>query len=370
MRLDQAAVVDLYSGVGGMTRGFRDEGLRVVAGVDIDPSCRFPYETNNPGSAFVAADLSKAHAVDIGSLFPKDSVRVLIGCAPCQPFSRYSNTRRSSDDKWRLLYAFSRVIRATHPVVVSMENVPDLARHRVFRDFLASLDREGYFVGWGVVDAADYGVPQTRRRLVLLASALGPIELVPAPRRQKRRTVRDAIGHLDQSTLERQAPKDRLHPLKRLDWPQHPTHPVPRRRRMARLARQIETGVPSKRERGIVPKRLWANALGRACADADDPVPRVRKWAIRPSRSGSRHFIAGGRIAADVPGRLSLRPADAPIESAQSPATLETQFRSAWHARSHEASSCIWRIVDMRMCPCAPRSAPTSRHSCDNQRRH
>jgi len=92
-----------------------------------------------------------------------------------------------------------------------MENVPDLARHRVFRDFLASLERDGYFVGWGVVDAADYGVPQTRRRLVLLASTLGPIELIPAPRRQKRKTVRDAIGHLDPIAAGMASPKDRLH---------------------------------------------------------------------------------------------------------------------------------------------------------------
>jgi len=93
-----------------------------------------------------------------------------------------------------------------------MENVPELSRHRVFRDFVATLKREDYHIDWRVVDAADYGVPQTRRRLVLLASTLGPIELIGSTiPSDRRRTVRQAIGHLEQLAAGSASAKDPLH---------------------------------------------------------------------------------------------------------------------------------------------------------------
>src|SRR5262245_13192029 len=125
--LKKPAVVDLFCGIGGLTHGFVLENYNVVAGMDIDDSCRFAYEANN-GSNFFHRDLTVTSADEIKALFPKKSLRILVGCAPCQAFSTLSN-KYKENDKWRLLYSFARIIREVRPEIVSMENVPNLLRY-------------------------------------------------------------------------------------------------------------------------------------------------------------------------------------------------------------------------------------------------
>ena len=116
---------------------------------------------------------------EVASLFGNGRIRILAGCAPCQPFSTYSqryDTR--SDHKWGLLYEFARLARDLRPDIVTMENVPSVERHEVFEDFVAELRGCDYHVWHDVVECAQYGVPQTRRRMVLLASLHGPIRMI------------------------------------------------------------------------------------------------------------------------------------------------------------------------------------------------
>ena len=165
-------MVDVFCGVGGLSHGFLLEGFDVRAGIDIDASCRYAYERNN-GARFVERSVEDLAARDINPLFAEGQPRILVGCAPCQPFSTYSKNR--TDAKWRLLAEFARLVRDVQPDVVSMENVPRLTSFhggRLFEDFLAMLEQEGYAVWSNVVDCANYGVPQTRKRLVVLASRL------------------------------------------------------------------------------------------------------------------------------------------------------------------------------------------------------
>lgn len=194
-----AAVIDLFCGIGGLTKGLELAGLNVVAGVDIDQSCRFAYEENNR-ARFISADVSTIDANRLAELYPQNDIRILVGCAPCQPFSKYTQRYRKEgymDDKWRLLYAFSRLIESLHPRVISMENVPELAKEQVFDDFINDLANRGYHYSWNITYAPDYGVPQKRHRLVLLASLFGDINLIPPLYDKKNyKTVRDAIGGL------------------------------------------------------------------------------------------------------------------------------------------------------------------------------
>lgn len=190
-----AKVVDLFCGVGGMTYGFIAEGFRVVAGIDLDASCKYAYEKNNRAK-FVERDVSTMKADELLRLFGSVDRKILIGCAPCQPFSAYSQLK-DRDEKWKLLHSFSRLVSETKPEVVSMENVQRLVNHRVFTDFIHDLKTMGYHVSAGVADGRDYGVPQSRRRLVLLASLLGPIEMLPPTHRPSSyRTVADVIQKL------------------------------------------------------------------------------------------------------------------------------------------------------------------------------
>ena len=203
--------VDLFCGAGGLTHGFVLEGLPVVAGIDLDPACCFPYEANNQAK-FIERDISKVTTAELKALFGDASLTILAGCAPCQPFSTYAQRYEldGKDGKWGLLYQFARLAEGTRPDVITMENVPTVAKHEVFHDFVDTLERLGYNVWFDVVDCSRYGVPQMRRRMVLLASRHGKITMID-PTHEKPVTVRQAIGRLRPLSAGEAAPRDRLH---------------------------------------------------------------------------------------------------------------------------------------------------------------
>lgn len=203
--------VDLFCGAGGLTHGFVLEGVPVVAGIDMDPACRFPYEANNKAK-FVERDISKVTVGELNRLFGDAELTILAGCAPCQPFSTYAQRYDldGREGKWGLLYEFARLAQGTAPDVITMENVPTVAKHAVFHDFVDTLKHLGYHVWFDVVDSCKYGVPQTRRRMVLLASRHGEIKMSD-PTHQQPKTVRQAIGRLRKLQAGESAPRDRLH---------------------------------------------------------------------------------------------------------------------------------------------------------------
>ncbi len=207
------SAVDLFCGAGGLTHGISKSGIQVVAGFDIEENCRFPYENNNPGAVFVNKDVSKLSSCEVESFFISGKLKLLAGCAPCQPFSTYSQGRNvKADKKWPLLYSFARLIREIGPELVTMENVPDVTKHEVYKDFVDDLMAQGFHVWADKVYCPDYGLPQVRKRHVLLASKLGPIELIkPTHTPNEYKSVFDAIGHLPPIKAGEQDLKDRLH---------------------------------------------------------------------------------------------------------------------------------------------------------------
>jgi DNA (cytosine-5)-methyltransferase 1 len=232
------ACIDLFCGAGGLTYGLNSEAITVVAGIDVDEACRHPFEANN-AAHFINEDVSRLTPEHLEGLFGKAEIRVLAGCAPCQPFSTYAQRYDVvGSPRWGLLYQFGRLIKATRPDLITMENVPSVAKHAVFDDFTENLEKMGYHVHQGVVDCSLYGLPQNRRRMVLLASRLGPIELV-AQTHGRPTTVRGAIGTLAPITQGEAHPKDVLHAASKLsdlnlrrirasrpggtwrDWPEH-----------------------------------------------------------------------------------------------------------------------------------------------------
>lgn len=208
------AVVDLFCGIGGLTKGLELSGLNVIAGIDIDDSCRFAYEKNNHAK-FICSDISSIDNDTIMKLYPENTTKILVGCAPCQPFSKYTQRYRKSgykDDKWKLLYSFSRIVDITNPSIVSMENVPELSKEKVFNDFVKHLEELNYNVSWSIVYCPNYGVPQKRKRLVLLASLLGKIEILPPfYTKDNYKTVADAIKGLPHIKDGETCTTDRIH---------------------------------------------------------------------------------------------------------------------------------------------------------------
>ena len=207
----QPIAVDLFCGAGGLSYGMKHAGIRISAGIDIDPACRHPFQ-ENVHSEFYEEDVAALSPHFVESLFPEKSIRILAGCAPCQPFSSYSNRSPQHNAQWQLLPKFGEVVAALEPEIVTMENVPRLQGYAVFDDFQDVLHKSGYDYYYTIVRCAEYGVPQSRRRLVLLASKLGPIQMIP-PTHTKRDfvTVRDVIRNLPHIEAGDASPSDPLH---------------------------------------------------------------------------------------------------------------------------------------------------------------
>ena len=201
--------VDLFCGVGGLTRGFERAGIKTVMGIDIDADCQYPYTANND-SEFVLKSVADITGEEIRSAFSGSSHSILAGCAPCQPFSAYSQGR-PRDERWGLIKQFQRLVKETHPDIVSMENVPLLKNTPIFGDFVDSLEQLGYYVDHDMVCCSGYGVPQHRHRLVLLASRLGEIKLPRPKSSQVKKTVRDAISRFESLEAGQQSTSDKLH---------------------------------------------------------------------------------------------------------------------------------------------------------------
>ncbi len=215
MFINEYSVVDLFCGIGGLTHGFILEGFKVEAGIDSDESCRFAFEKNNNAS-FINKNVASITSGEINAYFSKNNKKILVGCAPCQPFSSYTfKDKEKSGLKWTLLYEFLRLIEESNPDIISMENVPQLLNFKkapVFLDFVTALEKKGYFVNYQIVYCPDYGIPQNRKRLVLLASKLGEINLIPKTHDQKTYvTVKDIIGGLPEINDGEVDKADKLH---------------------------------------------------------------------------------------------------------------------------------------------------------------
>lgn len=209
--------VDLFCGAGGLTRGLLDAGIEVVAGYDIDPACQFPYEHNNEPAKFYQKSITELTGKELEKHYPEGCIKVLVGCAPCQTFSKYTQGLDNADDpKWTLLNHFARIIRELKPDIVSMENVPELQHYPVFNSFLEMLKEEGFHfieeLEKQVVYCPDYGMAQHRKRVVIVASRSGPIELIaPTHKPDQYRTVSDVLRSLPELKSGEVHPDDPLH---------------------------------------------------------------------------------------------------------------------------------------------------------------
>jgi DNA (cytosine-5)-methyltransferase 1 len=203
--------IDFFCGAGGLTRGLLDAGVHVIAGFDIDERCSETYVRNNRPAKFYSEDISSLSPATVWKILGTRCTAdlLLAGCAPCQPFSQHKNgnhdgaerNARGVDRDSKLLGAFARLVEGIRPGQVLIENVPGLIRVQGFstyRRFVRTLKNLGYTLTEGVIDAKDFGVPQTRRRYVLIAirgKAATPPEPAFGPGLTNYSTVRDAISH-------------------------------------------------------------------------------------------------------------------------------------------------------------------------------
>ena len=209
--------VDLFCGIGGLTKGIENTGIEVIVGIDSDESCKYAYEKNTK-AIFLNKSIENIDISEIKKYYKNSEIKLLMGGAPCQPFSNYSlryNKAGMKNEKWELLNYFLSIIEGIKPDIISMENVPQLVTKKIFKEFVKTLRKLKYFVSYEIVNCANYGVPQKRNRLVLLASKYGEINLIPATHKNPI-TVKESIGHLEPIPDGGKSTTDPLHRASRL----------------------------------------------------------------------------------------------------------------------------------------------------------
>ena len=197
----QLEAVDFFCSGGGMTCGFRKAGIKVLGGIDIDPKCKETYTKNNRGSKFIQSDIK---ALSFSTLETKLKIKkgddnlVFIGCSPCQYWSSIKTIKAKSEESKNLLVDFQKFVNYFKPGHIVIENVPGILSRfgeSPLKNFLNFLDKEKYTYTYDVINASHYGVPQTRKRFLLIASRVAEkVSLPIADTEINPPTVREFIG--------------------------------------------------------------------------------------------------------------------------------------------------------------------------------
>lgn len=183
-----------------LTEGMRQAGFNVALAIENDESAADCYESNHPETVLLKGAIRKIRVYKIHKLLEGNPIHLLAGCPPCQGFSsvrRLNRKKAVRDERNGLILEYLRLIRRLKPLTVMMENVPGLRNYYLFKKMLIELKKMGYFLYYDVLNVEKYGVPQRRKRLVLVGSLLSQIKVAPSPNIKK--TVRDAIGNLKSS---------------------------------------------------------------------------------------------------------------------------------------------------------------------------
>lgn len=189
--------IDLFSGVGGLTQGLRKAGFQTKMAFEIDELASSVYKLNHKRTKVITDNIRNVSTEKVKKQFKGKTIHLLAGCPPCQGFSsirRLNKPTPVKDDRNTLINEYVRFVVDLKPYTFMMENVPGLALDKSFEVALQTFESIGYFTDWKIVNVKEYGVPQSRKRLVLVGSRLAPIQI--AHPTNKKKTVRQTIGKL------------------------------------------------------------------------------------------------------------------------------------------------------------------------------
>lgn len=197
MRSSAMTAIDLFSGCGGLSEGLKQARFNVVAGIEIDRKAAAAYRLNHPGTELMEEDIRKLNPDRLSEVLRGRTLHLLAGCPPCQGFSTIRKLNKKSavrDARNSLILEYYRLVESLRPMAIMLENVPGIVGYTLFNSIVRKLANLGYHIDYKVVDVADYSVPQRRRRLVLVGSRLGEIQVAQGI--SERVTVREALEEI------------------------------------------------------------------------------------------------------------------------------------------------------------------------------
>lgn len=276
--------IDLFCGAGGLTTGLQQAGFHVIAGVELNPIAAETYKLNHKKHKLYICDIKKLDPLLVMkelSINPGE-LDLLAGCPPCQGFSTHRTRNQSSsvnDERNDLVYDFLKFVSAMLPKTIMMENVPGLAKDPRIQIVLNELIKLGYFVDDNTVqvkNAADYGVPQRRKRMILQTSRFGAI--TSPSKSNEIKTVLDAIGNLKKAGHS----KDELH-----DYPENRTPKV------RELIEKIPLNGGSRKD---LPKEYWLPCHIKSPHSYSDVYGRMSWSDVAPTITGGCTNPSKGRF--------------------------------------------------------------------------
>lgn len=297
MKQSKYNAVDLFSGCGGLSEGLHQAGFDVVAGVEFDKHAARTYRLNHPKTELFEIDVRKLDSSQILEVLNGESLHLLAGCPPCQGFSslRKRNKKTAAPDKRnRLISEYLRFVRELDPCTIMLENVPGIVDYSLFKSIVKKLKMLGYHVEYKIIDVANYSVPQRRKRLVLVGSKLGKIDV--AKGENKTVTVRDVFRKLDNSCKN-----DLMHTI----YPNHTD-------RIKKLISLIPKDGGSRRD---LPKRYQLNCHKKKNVGFNDVYGRLAWDAVSSTITGGCLSPSKGRF---------LHPSEDRCISAREAASLQT----------------------------------------------
>jgi len=205
--MGKRTAIDLFCGAGGLTQGLKQAGFNVVGAVEFHPTYAESFKLNHPKTNLKLSDITKIDPIEwakeIG--LKQGELDLLAGCPPCQGYSTIGtrNRGKKNDPRNELVYEVLRFAIALKPKTIMMENVPALANDARLQSLREQLEELGYKIDVKVLKMTHYGVPQNRRRMIMLGSRYDDIEVVKQEMdARKMRTVRDAISVLPPASAD------------------------------------------------------------------------------------------------------------------------------------------------------------------------
>ncbi|MBN1803303.1 MAG: DNA cytosine methyltransferase [Candidatus Lokiarchaeota archaeon] len=190
--------IDIFSGCGGLSEGLQKAGFRILVGIENNHDAATIYKLNHKKTILFEKDIRKVNIDEIKIILKGKTLHLIAGCPPCQGFSSIRRLNKKDpveDERNNLILEYKRFVIGLKPWIFMLENVPGLLDFKLFQDFIHEMNNIGYIINKKIIDVADYGVPQRRKRLVVIGSKKREIKIAPGLKKIK--TVRDVIGSLE-----------------------------------------------------------------------------------------------------------------------------------------------------------------------------